>query len=62
MRERWWMDLERVMQLWSEECAQGMAEYGLILALIVLAILSSFDLMVKAIPSGLQPVADKLSE
>ncbi len=49
------------MHLWSEECAQGMAEYGLILALVVLFILASFQLMVRAIPSGIEPVANNLS-
>jgi len=49
------------MQLWYEEYAQGMAEYGLIITLIVLFILASFQSMVKAIPSGIEPVANKLT-
>ncbi|CCO07031.1 Flp family type IVb pilin [Desulforamulus hydrothermalis] len=59
--EGWWLKLDRFIQLWYEECAQGVAEYGLIIALIVLFILASFQSMVKAIPSGIEPVADKLT-
>ncbi|ABO50626.1 hypothetical protein Dred_2109 [Desulforamulus reducens MI-1] len=60
--ERWWLGLDTIIHLWSEECAQGMAEYGLILAIIVLFLLLPFTNMVNAIPSGIQPISDKLLE
>ncbi len=54
------LELSTITDLWISDSAQSIAEYGLILALIVVFILLSFKLMVYAIPSGILPIAEKI--
>lgn len=61
-REGWWEKLNRMAQLLSDEGAQGLAEYSLLLALVFLAIIISFTNLVNQIPSGVQPIAEQFSK
>lgn len=54
------LELIALVDLWTNDSAQSISEYGLILALIVLFILVSFKLMVYAIPSGILPLAEQI--
>lgn len=54
------LELSGLIELWTNDSAQSISEYGLILALIVLFILVSFELMVGAIPSGILPLAEQI--
>lgn len=54
------LELSGLIDLWTNDSAQSIAEYGLILALIVVFILVSFKLMVYAIPSGIRPIAEQI--
>ncbi|WP_445888523.1 hypothetical protein [Desulfurispora sp.] len=54
------LELSGLIDLWTNDSAQSISEYGLILALIVVSILVSFKLMVYNIPSGILPVAEQI--
>lgn len=49
-----------IKKLWSEESGQGMAEYGLILALVAVVCIGAFTLLGKGIDENVQEVYSKM--
>jgi pilus assembly protein Flp/PilA len=47
---------ELLMRLWREESGQGMAEYGLILALVAIAVIAALS----ALSGGLQNIFNNI--
>lgn len=54
--------MDRIVEFFSDEGAQGLSEYGLILAFVFLAVIVSFTVLVNKIPTGIQPLAEELSK
>jgi len=52
--------LEKILGLFKEEEGQGMAEYGLILALVAIAVMAAFTLMAGGINGILNKVQNAL--
>jgi len=50
-----------VSRLWNEESGQGMAEYGLILALVAVVCIFAFTTLGKGIETKLEEVNDGLT-
>lgn len=46
--------------LWNEESGQGMAEYGLILALVAVAAIAAFNILGGRISSRIENVGNEL--
>ncbi len=51
-----------IKRLWTEESGQGMAEYGLILALVAIAVIVALGLMGDSINEKFKAVTEKLDE
>lgn len=49
-------------RFWTEESGQGMAEYGLILALIAIAVIAVLGFLGDNLKTIFQTVSDKLGE
>lgn len=53
--------LKAIKRLWCEEEAQGMAEYGLILALIAIAVIAALTGLGGKISSAFQEITGKMT-
>lgn len=54
--------LEMVKRLWNEEEGQGMAEYGLILALVAVVVIGALLALGEGISAKFSDVTDELAE
>jgi pilus assembly protein Flp/PilA len=54
--------LKRLKDFLSEESGQGMAEYGLILALVAVAVIAALSLIGDGVKENFNAVAEKLGQ
>lgn len=54
--------LETLKRLWTGEEGQGMAEYGLILALVAVVVIAALTSLGTGVKDNFQKVADELGE